>query len=71
VHYDTNQSEDSVFTAARVFKSVTTYGSFMAANDRPFAAASDERRQSLVKVKSIARPYWMAGKRPCEPCWRR
>jgi len=51
VYYNTTQSEDSVFTAARVFKSVTTYRNFVAASDRPFAMALEERRQSLLKFQ--------------------
>jgi spermidine synthase len=51
LYYNTTRSEDSVFTAAKVFKSVTTYGRFVATSDRPFAAASEERRQSLLKFQ--------------------
>jgi spermidine synthase len=51
MYYNATQSQDSVFTAARVFKFVTTYRNFVAASDSPSAMALEERRQNLLKFQ--------------------
>ena len=50
-YYNFNTAEDSLFTAASVFKYVTTYGGYVAASDRPFDMRAEEKRRNLLKFR--------------------
>jgi spermidine synthase len=48
VYYNATGSEDVVYTAASVFRHVTTYSNFVAASDAPFDLSLEERRANLL-----------------------
>jgi spermidine synthase/MFS family permease len=48
IYYNATGSLDVVYTAATVFKHVTTYSNFVAASDAPFDLSTDERRANLL-----------------------
>jgi spermidine synthase len=48
IYYNATHSKDVVYTAATVFKHVTTYSTFVAASDAPFDLSADERRANLL-----------------------
>ena len=56
VYYNTTGAEEVVFTAASVFKHVTTFGSFVAASDRPFDMSDEVKRDNLLRFTSEGRP---------------
>ena len=56
MYYNATGSEDVVFTAASVFRHVTTFGSFVAASDKPFAMSGDARRENLLRFTAEQRP---------------
>ncbi|WLI87395.1 methyltransferase domain-containing protein [Massilia sp. R2A-15] len=47
IYYNATGSQDVVYTAATVFKHVTTYLTFVAASDAPFDMSVEERRANL------------------------
>jgi len=55
LYYNFNTAEDSVFTAASVFKYVTTYGGYVAASDRSFDMRAEEKRRNLLKFRDGSR----------------
>jgi spermidine synthase len=55
VYYNTTGSPDVVFTAASVFKYVTTYENFVAASDRPFTMTMAARIQNLLRFQVNSR----------------
>lgn len=52
LYYNTTGSEDVIFTAAQVFKHVTTYSNFVAASDAPFDQTTAEKRHNLLHFKT-------------------
>lgn len=52
IYYNTTGSKDVVFTAAHVFKHVTTYSTFVAASDSPFDLSVEEVRNNLMKFET-------------------
>jgi spermidine synthase len=51
IYYNTTGSDDVIFTAASVFKYITTYHNFVAASDRPFTVTIEARLQNLLKFQ--------------------
>lgn len=51
IYYNATGSRDVLYTAAHVFKHVTTYSTFVAASDAPFDLTADERRANLLRFK--------------------
>ena len=51
IYYNTTGSRDIVYTAASVFKHVTTYSNFVAASDAPFDMTAEERRANLLQFR--------------------
>jgi spermidine synthase len=62
LYYNSLSSPHVRYTAAHVFKHVTTYLSFVAASDSPLDVAPDERRARLLRfVGSDGRPVFAQG----------
>jgi spermidine synthase len=51
IYYNATGSNDVVYTAANVFRHVTTYLTFVAASDAPFDLSAQERRVNLLLFK--------------------
>jgi spermidine synthase/multisubunit Na+/H+ antiporter MnhF subunit len=51
VYYNTTGSRYALYTAAHVFKHVTTYQNFAVASDAPFNMTADEKRANLLEFK--------------------
>lgn len=49
IYLNTTGLRDTVFTAANVFKHVTTYRNFVAASDEPFLMSTDGARENLLQ----------------------
>lgn len=54
--YNATGSEDILFTAARVFKFIARYDSFVAVSDRPFSMTVEEKRRNLLKFQNSGKP---------------
>src|SRR5262249_32078796 len=48
-YLNTTGCEDTIFTAARVFKHIIRYNRFAAVSDSPFAMTKQEQRQNLLR----------------------
>jgi spermidine synthase len=53
LYYNATGSDDVLYTAARVFRHVTKYGSFVAASDSPFDIAAEVRRSNLLRFQTL------------------
>jgi spermidine synthase len=51
VYYNTTGSRYALYTAAHVFKHVTTYRNFAVASDAPFNMTAEEKRANLLEFK--------------------
>jgi SAM-dependent methyltransferase len=49
IYYNATGSEDILYTAAREFKHVVKYSTFVAASDAPFDQTPEERRANLLR----------------------
>ncbi|HEU4537094.1 MAG TPA: methyltransferase domain-containing protein [Polyangiaceae bacterium] len=56
IYYNATGSDDVAYTAARVFRHVTRFGSFVAASDRPFALDEAEKRANFARFLDAGRP---------------
>jgi spermidine synthase len=48
IYYNTTGSEDIIYTAAKVFKYVTTFSTFVAASDSPFDLSLAQKRENFT-----------------------
>ena len=58
VYYNTTESDDVAYTAARVFRHVVKYVNWVAASDAPFDIAPAERRAHLLAFLHGGRPVF-------------
>jgi spermidine synthase len=58
VYYNTTDSDDVPYTAARVFPHVVKYLNFVAAGERPFDMTAAERRAALCRFRHGGRPVF-------------
>lgn len=58
IYYNTTHSEDITYTAARVFKHVTQFSTFVAAGDRPFTVHGPARRENFLRFLDEGRPVF-------------
>jgi spermidine synthase len=60
IYYNTTESDDVPYTAARVFPHVVRYLNFVAAGDQPFDMTPAERRAALARFRHNGRPVFPA-----------
>ncbi|MEO6098323.1 MAG: fused MFS/spermidine synthase [Fibrobacteria bacterium] len=60
IYYNATHSEDVIYTAAKVFKYVTTYRTFVAAGDSPFQMDADTKRRRISMFASHGKPIFDA-----------
>ncbi len=58
VYYNTTDSEDVLYTAARVFKHVARFSNFVAASDAPIHPSAEQRRRILMRYEVDGRPLF-------------
>jgi spermidine synthase len=58
IYYNTTWSEDVIFTAAKVFKYVTKYDSFIAVSDHPFSMSYEDRVKNLLEFENNGKPIF-------------
>lgn len=58
IYYNATHSDDVVYTAAKVFKYVTTYHSFVAAGDSPFRMEESDKRNRLLMFAAGGKPIF-------------
>lgn len=58
IYYNSTHSDDVIYTAAKVFKHITTYNTFVAAGDSPFQMDEIRKRERLLMFSSHGRPIF-------------
>jgi spermidine synthase len=58
LYYNTTGSEDILYAAAKTFKHLVRFGSFIAVSDSPFVMSVETRRENLLSFRDVA-------ERPC------
>ncbi|MEO7425587.1 MAG: fused MFS/spermidine synthase [Fibrobacteria bacterium] len=58
IYYNSTHSDDVIYTAATVFKHITTYSTFVAASDSAFAMSDSLKRERLLLFADGAKPIF-------------
>jgi spermidine synthase len=60
IYFNSTGAEDTVYTAAQVFRYVTSYRWFVAASDSPFAMTRAEKCRNLLRFRHHGKPVFGA-----------
>ncbi|HLP40051.1 MAG TPA: hypothetical protein VK465_00970, partial [Fibrobacteria bacterium] len=58
IYFNTTHSDDITYTAARAFKHVTQFGTFVAAGDSPFTVHGPARRENFLRFLDKGKPVF-------------
>jgi spermidine synthase len=62
IYYNTTGSPDIIYTAARVFRHVITYGTFVAASDAPFVLTEEQKLANFSAFHDRGTPLFDASR---------